>query len=224
MLLYVGKVILLFSISVVVIRLLGKAALAQLTPHDLTAIVFLATLAVTPLISEDMGRAIIGIVVVTILHIIFSKLSLFRWLNRLLIGEPTILIRHGKIIKQNLKRSHYSLIELLATLRAEGYPDLKNVEYAILEPTGDISVIPSKDSILLTPKHLNLDVEYEGMPISLIIEGKIQHKNLNLIGKDAEWLKMKLEQDGYHKMADIFYAAVRDTDESLIIDTGKEFS
>ncbi len=189
MLIYIGKVILLFTVSILVIRFMGKAALAQLTPHDLTAIIFLATMAVNPLISEDLGQALIGIIVVTILHIIFSKLALFRWINRILIGHPTILIKHGKIIKSNLDRSHYTLVELLATLRSNGYPDIKDVEYAILEPTGEMSILPMKDVVFVTPRHLNLHVEYQGLPISVIIEGKIQYQNLKMIGKDENWLK-----------------------------------
>lgn len=220
MLLYIGKVIILFTVSIFVIRLLGKAALAQLTPHDLTAIIFLASLAVNPLLSEKMSDVVAGIIVVTILHIIFSKLALFRWLNKLLIGEPTILVKHGKIVKANLKRTHYSLIELLATLRTAGYPDLKEVEYAILEPTGEISIIPTKDTVAVTPKLLNINVPYEGLPISIVIEGKIQKRNIKLIGKDEQWVKDKLASAGFHHLDSIFYAAVKDNDEGLIVDTG----
>lgn len=221
MFLYIAKVILLFSVSIVVIRLMGKAALAQLTPHDLTAIIFLATMAANPLLSEDIGRAFIGIVIVAILHVAFSRLALFRWINQLLIGHPTILIKHGKIMKSNLDRSHFSLVELLATLRASGYPDIKDAEYAILEPTGELSILPMKDVVPVTPRHLNLDVEYQGLPISVVIEGKVQHKNLEMIGKDESWLKQQLKAAGHPALKHIFYAAIRDSDHSLTIDTGE---
>lgn len=220
MILFIGKILLLFSISIIVIRLLGKAALAQLTPHDLTAIIFLATLAVNPILTENLGRSIAGIIVVGLLHILFSKLALFRWLNRLIIGEPTILVKHGKIIKSNLSKSHYSLMELLATLRTDGFPDVRDVDYAILEPTGDISVIPKTEKAALTPKHLGLEIYYEGLPISVIVEGKVLSKNLKLLGKDEDWLKDKLSSAGFSTKKRIFYAAVIDKDEKLLIDTG----
>lgn len=221
MLLYIGKVILLFTISIVVIRFMGKAALAQLTPHDLTAIIFLATLAVNPLLSEKIGRSVAGIIIVMILHILFSRLALFHLLNRLLIGQPTILIKRGKIMKTNLRRSRYSLIELLATLRAGGYPDINDVEYAILEPTSEISIVPMKHASSVTPRDLNLKTEYQGLPISVIVEGKVQHQNLNIIGKDEQWLKEELQAAGHKNIKDIFYAAIKDSDHSLIIDTGE---
>ncbi|XEC95658.1 DUF421 domain-containing protein [Paenibacillus tarimensis] len=221
MLLYIGKVIMLYSVSVIVIRLLGKAAFAQLTSHDLTAIIFLATLGVHPLLEESLGRVFAGIVVVTLLHILFTRLVLFRWLSRLLIGQPSILIKHGRFIKTNLLRSRFSLVELLATLRAGGYPDIKDVEYAILEPNGEISIVPVKDAAAVTPRHLNLKMEYQGLPIAVIVEGKVQRKNLALIGKDEIWLRQELQMAGHPDTRDVFYAAIRDSDHSLTIDTGQ---
>ena len=221
MLLYIGKVVVLFVLSVVVIRFMGKAAIAQLTPHDLTAIIFLATLAVSPIASDKMEEAVAGIIVVVLVHILFSKLILYRWLNRLLIGQPTILVKHGKISKANLDRSRFSLVELLASIRAAGYPDLHDVEYAILEPTGEISILPKAAVTAVTPRHLNIKTEYQGLPISVVVEGIIQQKNLRLIGKDEHWLKQELERLGYGNIKRIFYAAVRDNDYSLIVDTGE---
>lgn len=221
MFVYVGKLILLFVLSMIVIRFMGKGAMAQLTPYDLTAFIFLVTIAVNPLVSEKIGQTLIGIVIVTILHIMLSKFSLFHRLNQLLIGHPTILIKHGKLIKENLDRSQYSLVELLATLRAGGYPDIQEVEYAILEPTGEVSILPKKDIKYITPKDLHINIDYQGLPISVIVEGRIQRQNLKMIGKDENWLKKQLESAGHSSLNHIFYAAVRDTDHSLTVDTGK---
>lgn len=221
MLLYLGKLLLLFVLTIIVIRVMGKAALAQLAPHDIAAIVFIVTIAVGPITTDKLGRAIIGLIAVAACHILFSRLALFRWLNQLIIGQPTILIKHGKILKSNLKRSRYSLIELLASIRKAGYPDIHDVKYAILEPTGDISVLPKNNVVSVTPRHLNLDVKYEGIPISVIIEGRIQHKNLNLINKDRNWLEKQIESMGVTNLNKVFYATVKDTDHSVVIDTGE---
>lgn len=221
MLLYLGKLLLLFVLTIIVIRVMGKAALAQLAPHDIAAIVFIVTIAVGPITTDKLGRAIIGLIAVAACHILFSRLALFRWLNQLIIGQPTILIKHGKILKSNLKRSRYSLIELLASIRKAGYPDIHDVKYAILEPTGDISVLPKDNVVSVTPRHLNLDVKYEGIPISVIIEGRIQHKNLNLINKDRNWLEKQIESMGVTNLNKVFYATVKDTDHSVVIDTGE---
>lgn len=89
-----------------------------------------------------------------------------------------------------------------------------------MEPTGEISSVPVKDVVAVTPRHLNLKMEYQGLPISVIVEGKIQRQNLQLIGRDEQWLKQQLETSGHKKITDIFYAAIRDSDHSLTIDTG----
>lgn len=217
---YIAKLIFLFLLLIVIIRFLGKSVLAQLTPHDLMTIVFLSYLAFQPIKVEGMMEAVIGIIIIAIIHILISKLSLLQWLNRWIIGEPTILIKHGKIIKSNLKHSRYSLSELISSIRAAGCPDIQNIEYAILEPNGALSILPKSDMIPITPKHLNIKTEYEGLPIAVVVEGKIQYENLKLINKNEQWLRKELESQGYYNLDNIFYATVKDTDYSLTIDTG----
>lgn len=106
-------------------------------------------------------------------------------------------------------------------MRSGGYPDIRDVEYAILEPTGEISILPKPDVIAVTPRHLNLQVEYEGLPIAVVIEGKIQQHNLKLINKDERWLREQLQSLGVTDLSRVFYASVRDTDHSLTVDTGE---
>jgi uncharacterized membrane protein YcaP (DUF421 family) len=115
---FVGQLILLFGLVVLAMRCMGKTLLAQLTPPDLAAIVFLVTLAVSPMEVKGIGQAIIGIIIIVVMYFLFSKLSLFRWINRLFIGNPTILIKHGKISKRELRKTRFSLVELLSAIRA----------------------------------------------------------------------------------------------------------
>lgn len=217
MFLFIGKLILIFLIFITAIRLLGKSALAQLTPHDFGAIIFLAYLSFGSIKVEGMTRGIIGVAVLTIVHFLVSRFNLFNPLNRLIIGKPTILIKHGEVIPLNLKQSRYPLVELLSSIRAAGYPDIQDIEYAILEPNGEISVLPKKELVPVTPKHLKMDVDYRGLPIVVVIEGKIQQKNLTLIDKDELWLKKELQAKGYERIDNIFYAFVLDTDHSLTV-------
>ncbi|SHK15485.1 DUF421 domain-containing protein [Tepidibacter formicigenes] len=221
MLIFIGKLVFLFIFLVIIIRFLGKSVLAQLTPHDFMTIVFLSYLSFQPLKVDGIMETIVGIIVISIVHVLISRLSLLQWLNKFIIGQPTILIKHGKIIKSNLKNSRYSLNELLSAIRSAGYPYIQNIEYAILEPNGQLSILPKPDMIAITPKLLNIKTEYEGLPIAVVIEGKIKHKNLSLINKTEQWLINELKLKGFCNLDDIFYAAVNDTDYSLIVDTGK---
>ncbi|MDP4551156.1 DUF421 domain-containing protein [Alkalihalobacillus macyae] len=221
MVLFIGTVFSLFLVTIVVIRFMGKSALAQFTPHDLTALFFIVTLAIKPIKVEGVSEALIGILIVILIHISLSKLSLYKHLNRFVIGEPTILIKHGKLIKTNLKKSRFSLSELLSSIRSKGYADVTNIQYAILEPNGEISVLPKEESMPVTPKILNCNVDYTGLPIAVVIEGKIQYKNLELIQKDKQWLLNELQGAGFLSLNHIFYASVRDDDYSLTVHNGK---
>ena len=162
-------------------------------------------------------QGIVGMIVITLLHFLISKLNLYKWFNHIITGEPTILIKHGKLIPMNMKSTRYSLMELLSTIRAAGVPDIEDIEYAILEPNGEITILPQVDLVPVTPRLLKINTEYKGLPIAVILEGKIQHKNLELIHKDETWLFSELEKKGYNKIKNIIYASVRDTNHSLNI-------
>ena len=217
MILFLGKLILLFIIFIISVRFLGKAALAQLTAFDFGAIIFITYLAFGPIDVKGPIQGIVGMIVITLLHFLISKLNLYKWFNHIITGEPTILIKHGKLIPNNLKRTRYSLMELLSTIRAAGVPDIEDIEYAILEPNGEITILPQVDLVPVTPRLLKINTEYKGLPIAVILEGKIQHKNLELIHKDETWLFSELEKKGYNKIKNIIYASVRDTNQSLNI-------
>lgn len=219
MFLFLGKSIFIYIVFILAIRFLGKSALAQLTPHDFGAILFLAYLAFGSIKVDSTLQGIIGIIVLTCIHLIISKLSLLNWLNPFIIGKPTIFIKHGKIIYENLRKNRYPLAELLSNLRTSGHPDIQDIEYAILEATGEMSIIPKKEVSPVTPKDLDMEVQYNGLPLAVVIEGKIQKRNLKLINKNEEWLKQELKVKGYHQMKGIFYASVREHDYSLIVNT-----
>ncbi|GGB34000.1 DUF421 domain-containing protein [Virgibacillus dakarensis] len=221
MFLFIGKAIILYIIAIGVIRLMGKSAFAQLTAHDLTGIFFVITLAMGPLVTEKFSYAIVGVMVIGVLHIVLSKLTLINALNKIFIGQPTLIIKHGKLIKENLKRTHFTLAGVLSSLREKGYPDLTLVEFAIIETSGEISIIPKRETAPVTPGQLGMKTDYQGIPIAVIVEGKIQYRNLKYLNKDEQWLKKELQLAGYPDQETIFYAAVRDKDHHLVtIDLG----
>lgn len=221
MLWYIVKVVVMFTFAIAVLRMMGKSTIAQVTPHDLVAIIIIAALATNPIVDKDFGKTLVAIAVVATIHILFAKLTLYSWGNRFILGEPTILVKHGKIIRKNLRRSEISLAELLSYIRAKGFPDVHEVQYAILEPTGTISVLPRDDLYPVTPRHLDLETPYRGLALSLVVDGKIQERNLELIGKDAAWLKEELRKRGYDDVRGVMYAAMMDHTSKLYVDDGE---
>ncbi|WP_209125268.1 DUF421 domain-containing protein [Alkalihalobacillus sp. BA299] len=211
------KLGILFILVFIVMRMLGKTLLSQWTAYDLVTIIFLSYAALAAVKVHSFFHAVICIVLIGFLYLTLSKLSLYGIFSRFIIGEPTIIIKHGKISQKNLKKVRYSLTELLSTVRAFGYPDVQDIEYAILEPNGKISIIPRKELKPLTPKLMKIDVEYTGLPLAIIVDGSVQLENLTLIEKSEEWLKNELENNGYHHYRDIFYAYIKDNDKSISI-------
>lgn len=222
LILFICKLIFFFLLFIASIKLLGKSALAQLTPHDFGAIIFLSYLAFEATKSERVFYDFLGIIIITIVHLFITKLSLLNKLNPLIIGHPTILIKHGKIIFENVKKSRYSIAELLSSLRVAGYPNVADIEYAILEANGEISVLPKRELIPLTPKDIHMDVQYAGLPIALVVDEQVQHDNLKLIHKDETWLINELRKKGCNSIKGIAFASVRETDNSLTVSLKNE--
>ncbi|SDI27467.1 DUF421 domain-containing protein [Natribacillus halophilus] len=217
---FIVEIILLFLLTLFIIRMFGHSAFSQITPHDLVAVFFLVIIATSPIEINTLSQAILGIIAVGGLHYSLARLSLLRRFHHLVVGEPVILIKHGKIIKSNLKKTRYSLIELLSSLRSKGYLDIKNIQYAILEPFGELSVVLREDAHPITRKDLNLDVEKTGVPITVVVEGIIQYENLKLLHRDERWLRSQLKEKGYKKLEDVFIATVWDKNHQLMVDDG----
>ncbi|MBU8908133.1 DUF421 domain-containing protein [Desertibacillus haloalkaliphilus] len=207
----------LFILVFTIMRLLGKTLLSQWTAYDLVTIIFLSYAALGAVNIQGFLHAVICITIIGGFYMLLSRVSLNEQLRHFIIGHPTILIKDGEIIQKNLKQLRYSLTELLSTVRSAGYPDIQGIQYAILEPNGEISVLPKNNLRPLTPKDLNLDIEHSDFPITVIEDGNIKHENLIFINKTEEWLKRELEQNEYYDIRSIFYAYVKYKKKSLII-------
>lgn len=218
------KILTLYLTTVAIMRLLGKSTIIQMTPYDLVAIIIIGTVASEPLISTDFWPTFYTLAILTGLHIFFSSLTLNQIGNRLFLGEPTLLIKNGQILEDNLEKSRLSLAQLLSILRSKGYPKPADVEYAVLEPIGEVSIIPKVENTPVTIQHLNLKIDDEGLPISVIIDGRIQQRNLKLLGHSENWLMDHLQKYDLN-VKEILHAYVNEKTQKLFIDlrSGKRF-
>lgn len=210
------KVLVLYLMTIAAMRLMGKSTIVQMTPYDLVAIIIVGTMASEPLISTKFWPTIAALIILVALHVLFSFLTLSQWGNRFFLGEPTLLIKNGEILEDNLEKSKISLIQLTSILRSQGYPKISDVDYAMLEPIGEVSIIPKVENTPVTVQHLNLKIDDEGLPISVIVDGKIQTRNLKLLGKSTEWLETQLTNSGLHHK-DVIFAYMTEKAKNLII-------
>jgi len=214
------KILVVYIITIAIMRLMGKSTIVQMTPYDLVAIIIVGTVASEPLISTEFLPTLGALTTLVILHIIFSKLTLWQWGNRFFLGEPTLLVKNGEIIEDNMEKTMVSIAQLLSILRSKGYPNISDIDYAILEPIGEISIIPKPENTPVTVQHLEISIDDEGLPIAVIIDGRVQDKNLKLLGKSRDWLMEKLQTNNLN-VKDIIYAYVNEKTKRLQINKRK---
>jgi len=142
----------------------------------------------------------------------------WRYASKFLDGEPTIVIMNGKIMEKSMKAMRYTLTDLLEQLRIKGVFDIKEVEFAVFEKNGDLSVLKKSQYQPVTPKDLNLSTTYKGISTELIYDGIIVDQNLKQVNLDRNWLKAELEKRGIKDPLEVFLALL-DTSGELYIDT-----
>ena len=189
--------IVLYIIVLIVMRLMGKREIGQLQPFELAISIMIADLASIPMTDTGIPifNGIIPILGLLIMHLLISIINLKSSKAREIIcGRPSILIYRGKINEKNLKKERFTINELEERLRGSNVVNLGDVEYAILETSGQVTVIQKPDKRNTIPKDFNIMPEYEGIPYDLIIDGKVMYDNLKTIGKNYNWLKKEIEK------------------------------
>jgi len=160
-------------------------------------------------LDDHLLHTIIPILVLTLIQVIFAYLSLKNQkIRQLLDGKPTIIIDRGKIDEHAMRTQRYNYDDLMTQLRDKNVERISDVSYAILEPTGKLSVF-TKDG----PNKM--------IELPLIVDGVVQKEELEKIGKDPEWLEQKLEKRGHHDLSKISYCTYNKG--SFFIDIKDEF-
>ena len=191
------RAIVLYIIVLVVMRLMGKREIGQLQPFELAIAIMIADLASIPMTDSGIPitNGIISILGLLLMHLVISFLNVKSIKAREIIcGKPTILIYRGKIDEKALKKERFTINELEERLRGNNIYNLGDVEYAILETSGQVTVIQKPEKRNTIPEDFNIIPDYEGIPYDLVVDGKIMEKNLQAIGKNYQWLKKQVEK------------------------------
>lgn len=191
------RAIILYIIVLIVMRIMGKREIGQLQPFELAISIMIADLASVPMteIGIPITNGIIPILGLLVMHLIISLLNIksikFR---EIMCGKPAILIYRGKIDEQVLRKERFTVNELEERLRGNNIFHIGDVEYAILETSGQVTVIPKPEKRGTTPEDFNITPEYEGIPYDLVIDGVVMTENLKKIGKDITWLRKEVSK------------------------------
>lgn len=206
------RTVILYILIMLGLRLLGKRQIGELEPSELVLTLMLSDLATVPM--QDFGipllAGIIPICTLLALSMLMSQLSLQSLRFREMVcGSPSVLIREGVIQQQAMRQNRYTLDELLEELREKGYCDLKEVKYAILENSGQLSILPWERYAPATPEQMGLKLEKETtLPTVLINDGRVLSQNLKRLGKDPAWLTNTLGRQGLSSPSEVFLLTV----------------
>ena len=191
--------ILLYIIVLVVMRLMGKREIGQLQPYELAISIMIADLASTPMADAGIpiSNGIIPILALLVMHLTISILNIKSIKARqILCGKPSILIYRGRIDEKMLKKERFTVNELEERLRGSNVVNIGDVEYAILETSGQVTVIQKPEKKNVTAEDLGLKPEYEGLAYDLVLDGKVMYENLKILKKDYDWLKKEVNKFG----------------------------
>ncbi|RRJ67896.1 DUF421 domain-containing protein [Paenibacillus oralis] len=220
MLPHVFRTVLMYITVFVVMRIMGKREVGKLSIFDLVISIMIADIAVFALedVKKPLYEGIVPMATLVLIQIGMAMLSLrFRKLRLWLDGKPSVIIHNGKINREEMRKQRYNLDDLLMQLRAKKVDSVADVEFAVLETSGQLSVFPkdksgnadnsggrkNKESASIVSK-----IKYEELPLPLIMDGKVNEENLQKIGKTRFWLKNQIQSKGLSDFKLVFFCSI----------------
>ena len=215
------RTVILYFLIMTGLRLMGKRQIGELEPSELVLTMMISDLATVPM--QDFGipllAGVIPILTLLSLSMLLSQLSLLSLRFReLMCGTPSILIRNGKLQQDAMRKNRYTLDELLEQLRGQGYVSVDEVRWAVLENSGQLSILPWARQRPPTAEELGLTPEEDELPFILINDGRIVRRNLARSGRNEAWLQKELRRTG-HSAGEIFLLTVDGSGKVLCIPT-----
>lgn len=196
---FVYRTVFVYFLVLLVIRLMGKREIGQLSPFDFVVAIIIAELAAIPMEATDipLWHSVLPLCILGALEVLVSYATLFsRKLRGIVCGQPQVIIKNGEILKDEMRKARYNLDDLVAQMRDKGIVDPEDVEFAVLETSGKLSVILKSQHRPVTPADLGIPTAYEGLPTVLVMDGDVMKTNLEKISLDETWLQKVLGERG----------------------------
>lgn len=209
-----------FIVLLLLTRLMGKRQVSQLTFFDYIVGITIGSIAAEMSFDQNV-RIINGITSLLIWGLIPFILAIIslksRTFQQLIDGKPTIIIKNGEILEKSMKKVFLSIEELMLLLREKNIFKISDVEIAILETNGQLSVLKKTSQQPVTPQMLKMVLKQEKAPTLLIVDGQILYKNLATLGYSEEWLMKEIRKQGATNTDEVFLAQVS-SDGELFVD------
>lgn len=210
MMMYVFRFIIVYFVMIFSMRFLGKRQLGQMEMSELIAAFFLSELATDILTNESVSffQGVMSICIMIVLEFTVSFLAIkIPLMKKIFDFSPDFLIKDGRILEKELMKNRVTLDELFSMLRQSGFYDINTVRFAILEPNGQLSVVPFAEFDTPTLNDMNIQTVDLGYSVAVIDDGKINKKALSLIGKNETWLRDELRKLKVKNEREVFVLA-----------------
>lgn len=217
------RTIFLYIVILLTFRLMGKREIGQLNVVDFVINIMIAELCVLAIEQPDapMTKTMVPIVILLSIQILLAWFSLKSGtLRHLIDGKPATLIKNGEIDETQMKRQRYNFDDLLMQLREQNIRNLSDVEFAFLETDGKLSVI-KKEAPIDPESQPEWELDTAPLPLPLILDGAVQKKNLQTIGKNNFWLRQELKKIGYKEIKGISICILDDKGTFFIDEKNK---
>lgn len=205
------RAIILYLVVVIVMRMMGKRQVAEMQPFELVIMIMIAELAATPMedMSIPLANGIISIIALLSVQVFVSYISIkSKKISDFICGKPSILIYKGRIDQDELYKQRINIDDLIEALRNKDYFNVNDVEYAILETNGQVSVMPKSDKSPTVISDLNSseNIQSQELPVTLINDGQLDYIRLKELGYDEKWIIDQLEQQNISSVENTFFA------------------
>lgn len=205
------RTILVLIILFFITKMMGKKQISELNFFDYVVGITIGSIAadISLDIEKNMIAGIAALFIYGFISYIISFISIKSILaRRFFIGVPTVLVEKGKIIESGLKKSKIDVNDLLMEARENGYFNLDEIDYALMEVNGNISFLPKEKEKPVTKKDMKIKCSNEGLTVNAIIDSKYMVNNMKAINKDKEWLDHELKVNGYDNYDNILLATI----------------
>ena len=212
------RAFILYIFAIFVMRIMGKREIGQLQPFELAITLIISDLLVIPMQNTGVPliNGIVPVLVITLSQLLFSYVTVKNErIQQLLSGKPTMMVKNGRLIEKNLREQNYNITELMEQLRINGVDKIQDVECAMLETNGELSVILKTMKRPVTVEDMGLIKEYEGIPIDVILDGKYISENFERANITKEEIDKELERNNL-TAEKVFFASV-DAQKSFMI-------
>ena len=219
MLVLVIRTLIIYALIIISIRIMGKRQIGEMQPSELVVAIMISDLASVPMQSIDLPlvSGIIPVFTLIVAEIIMSFLSLkSRLIRKIISGEPNVIISNGHVNEKELEKLRFNLNDLLEQMRISGNFDVADIEMAILETNGQLSIVPKTEARGVTIRDLKIkDASKDFIPCMLISDGTLVEAELKRSGKGKKWLMTELDKRNL-TIKDVFIASLSADGELFI--------